>query len=258
MVATADFVWLFPLGLVASGLLGLLAGSFVATLALRWPRGETLLGRSRCDRCGVRLRAADMIPIVSFALARGRCRHCAAPIDWRHPAIEAMAALLAMAAWAAAPGPAGAAGALFCWWLLAMAVLDTEHFWLPDRLTLPFLLVGLALGIGTLPERLLGAGLGIGLLLLMREGFQRLAGREGLGLGDVKLMGGLGAWLSWSSLPPLLLLASLIGLGAAMVRLVQARRGGGVALASPAAIPFGACLAVAAVPLWLVLSAGRS
>ncbi len=257
MVIDAALAALLPLGLLLAALLGLAVGSLIATLALRWPRGETLAGRSRCDSCGAKLAARDLVPLLSFALLRGRCRACGARIDWRQPAIEAAAALLAMMAWAAAPGPAGVAGALFGWMLLAMAVLDAEHFWLPDRLTLPFLALGLALGLGDLPERLLGAGLGVGLMLLLRAGFQQLFHREGLGLGDVKLMGGLGAWLSWSSLPPLWLLASLVGLGAAMFRVVHARRTGGPVAAAPEPIPFGACLAVAAFPLWLLQSAGR-
>jgi leader peptidase (prepilin peptidase)/N-methyltransferase len=255
MLATAIAVHLLPLALAIAALLGLLAGSFIATLVLRWPRGERLVGRSRCDRCGARLGLLELVPLLGFAWRRGHCGHCGQPIDWRHPAIEASAAAIAMLAVAAAPGPLGAAGALFGWMLLAMGALDAEHYWLPDRLTLPFLGLGLVLGLGTFPERALGAALGGGALLLLRVGFERMTGREGLGLGDVKLMAGLGAWLSWVSLAPLLLLASLLGLGAAMFRLVQARRAGVASLGSAPAVAFGACLAAAAFPLWLYLVA---
>ncbi|MFN3590746.1 MAG: prepilin peptidase [Thermaurantiacus sp.] len=256
MIATAIAAKFLPLFLVAAGLLGLVAGSFIATLVIRWPRGEALSGRSRCDQCHARLAIRDLVPVVSWARLRGRCRHCGAPIDWRHPAIELSAALLAIVMLAAAPGPEGLAGIAFAWFLLAMAALDAEHYWLPDRLTLPFLGAGLLLGFGALPERLLGALAGAVMFLLLRYAFQRLTGREGLGLGDVKLIAGLGAWLSWSSLPPLILLASLIGLGAAMLSLSRSRRTGSATLALAAPVPFGACLAIAALPIWLLQAAG--
>lgn len=252
MVVTDLAARFLPLLILLAGLVGLVVGSFIATLIIRWPRGEALGGRSHCDRCRARLSIGELLPLAGYLCLRGRCRRCGAPIDWRHPAIEVSAACLAIIMVAAAPGPAGLAGAVFAWFLLAMAALDAEHFWLPDRLTLPFLALGLVFGLGTLPDRLAGAALGAGLFLLLRLGFQRMTGREGLGLGDVKLVAGLGAWLSWSSLPPLILLASLVGLGAAMISLARTRRTAGTSLALAAPIPFGACLALAALPLWLL------
>lgn len=233
-------LWLWPL---AGALLGLVAGSFLATLVVRWPRGETLWGRSHCDSCGRQLGWSDMLPLLSFVVARGRCRQCHAAINWRHPAIELAAALIGFAAFAVVPGPEGLAGALLGWLLLALLALDAEHLWLPDALTMPLLGAGLLLGQGAMADRLLAAAIGGGALLLIALAYRLVRHRDGLGLGDVKLMAGLGAWLGWQALPLLLLLAALLGLGLAAVRAVQGR--------PLAAVPLGACLAAAAFPLWL-------
>jgi leader peptidase (prepilin peptidase) / N-methyltransferase len=233
------------------GLLGLVAGSFLATLVLRWPRGEGLSGRSRCDGCGATLGPLELVPLLSFLAQRGRCRRCAAPIDPHHPAIELTAAIIGVLALVAVPGPAGLAGALLGWVLLALLALDAEHFWLPDALTLPLLALGLLLGPSPLPDRLLGAAIGGGGLLAVALGYRALRGHDGLGLGDVKLMAALGAWLSPAFLPPLLLLAALTGLAFAGVRRLRGQPGD-----PDGRIPFGACLAVAGFPGWLVVASG--
>ncbi len=232
---------------ILGALAGLVAGSFLATLVLRWPRAERLSGRSHCDGCGSRLRPRDLVPLLSFALAQGRCRACGAAIDWRHPAIEACAALIGALALLVVPGPAGFAGALLGWTLLALLVLDAEHFWLPDALTLPLLGAGLLLGAGEPADRLMGAAVGGGALLGLALAYRGLRGREGLGLGDVKLMAALGAWLSLGLLGPLLLLAALLGLGLALLAAVRGKLPG-----AGGRVAFGACLAAAGFPLWLV------
>ncbi len=233
---------------VAGIVAGLVVGSFLATLVLRWGRGEGLAGRSRCDACGVTLGVADLVPILSWAMARGRCRRCGALIDWRHPVIEGAAAAVAALSLLAAPGWAGVAGALFGWILIALMALDIEHLWLPDRLTLPLLAGGLALGPGTLVERLaLAAGVGAALFLL-RSAHHRLRGRHGLGLGDVKLGAAIAAWLPAVLIGPFFLLAALVGLGLSTAVGV---RQGWQALAS-VRLPFGAAMATAAFPLWLL------
>lgn len=235
------------LGVVA----GLIAGSFIATLVLRWPRGLSLAGRSRCDGCGATLRVWELAPMVSFIALRGKCARCAAPIDARHPIVEAACAAIGGAALFVAPGWAGAAGALFGWMLLALALLDVEHQWLPDRLTLPLLALGLAAGaVGIAPsllDRAIGAVTGFASLALIAFAYRQFRGREGLGGGDPKLFGAIGAWLGWQALPIVLLLASLIGLGSLVTRRLR-----GEAVAATDRLPLGALLAVAAFPLWLV------
>ncbi len=236
-----------------SGILsGLIAGSFLATLVVRWPRGETLGQRSHCDGCQRRLRAIELVPVLSWAALGGRCRGCGAPIDRRHIGLELAAALIGGLAMLAAPGLDGAAGALFGWMLLALIALDSEHFWLPDRITLPLLSLGLAFGLGGLADRLLGAALAGGLLWALALAYRRLRGRDGLGFGDVKLASALGAWLGPFLVGPLLGLAAALGL---LLAFFAANRDGGNQDSgdqdSGGRIPFGACLAVAAFPLWL-------
>lgn len=237
---------------ILGGVLGLVAGSFLATLVIRWPQGKGLGGRSSCDSCGTALAARDLVPLLSFAAARGRCRHCGAAIPSQHLQLELTAGAVGALALFVAPGPVGLAGALFGWLLLALLALDLDHFWLPDRLTFPLLALGLVLGNGTPTQRIVGALVGGGGFLLLALAYRRLRGREGLGLGDAKLMAGLGAWLSPAMIGPLILLSALAGLAFAFVR---ARRSGGAAgmgKAMTVRVPFGACLALTAFPLWVV------
>nr|WP_255696982.1 A24 family peptidase [Sandaracinobacteroides sayramensis] len=235
---------------ILGALLGLVAGSFLATLVVRWPRGEGLGGRSRCDSCGKPLGPLELVPLVSALVSRGRCRACGAAIDRRHSLLELAAALIGALAMLASPGTVGLSGALLGWALLALLALDAEHQWLPDRITLPLLALGLWLGAGDFTDRLLGAAIGGGALLLLALGYRALRGRDGMGLGDVKLMAALGAWLGPLLLGPLMLLAALLGLGMALGLHLRGRP-----LPAGGRIPFGACLAAAAFPLWLFASA---
>ena len=232
-------------------LLGLVAGSFLATLVIRWPEGQPLSGRSRCDSCGAGVAWADLVPLLGWLALKGRCRACGAAIDPRHPLFEIMAAAIGLLAMLAVPGPQGLWGAVLGWALLALLALDLQHYWLPDRLTLPLLALGLAGGMGTLPERLLGAATGGGGLLLLALLYRWLRGREGLGLGDVKLMAALGAWLSLGLLGPLLLAASVAGLAFAAVSRWRRTAEDGAVMR----VPFGACLALAGFPMWLAANA---
>lgn len=235
---------------ILGALLGLVAGSFLSTLVVRWPKGESLAGRSRCDGCGRQLGVWELIPLFSALMLRGRCKSCGARIDGRHLALELAAATTGLLAMLASPGMMGLSGALLGWGLLALLALDADHQWLPDRITLPLLALGLLLGAGDITDRLLGAAIGGGALLLLALAYRALRGREGMGLGDVKLMAALGAWLGPLLLGPLLLLASAMGLLMALG--LKAR---GKALPAGGRLPFGACLAAAAFPLWLFASA---
>jgi leader peptidase (prepilin peptidase)/N-methyltransferase len=242
--------WVWP---VALGLLGAIFGSFIATLVIRWPEGRSVLrGRSHCDSCDVTLGPRDLVPLFSAALARGRCRHCAAPIDSRHWQVELAAALIGVLAGIAVPGPVAMAGAAFGWLLLALAALDLVALWLPDRLTIALATGGLLTGaIGIDPPfttRLIGAAIGFSGLWCVGQGYRLLRKREGMGGGDPKLLGAIGLWLGWAMLPAVLLLAALTGLALVLIGHVSGR---------PARlddrVPFGALLAIAAYPAWLFL-----
>ena len=172
--------------------LGAVIGSFLAAMLIRWPEGRSVLrGRSHCDACGRTLSPRDLVPILSWFLVRGRCRHCGAAIDKKHLAVEAGGALIGLTAIIAHPLPTAIYTALFGWWLFLLAALDVEHQWLPDRLTLPLIAAGLAIawvGIGPpLGERLVGAAAGYASLTLIAFAYRRLRGREGLGGGDPKI-----------------------------------------------------------------------
>ncbi|TKD50136.1 prepilin peptidase [Sphingomonas baiyangensis] len=235
--------WVWPLSL---GLLGLVFGSFIATLAIRWPAGRSIArGRSACDGCGATLGPGELVPVLSHVIQRGRCRHCGTPIAHSHLAIELLGCAVGLAAGIAAPGIEGAAGAVFGWLLLALAATDAVAFWLPDRLTATLALAGLgagALGLGApLGDRLIGAAAGFAVLALAAAAYRLMRGRTGLGGGDPKLFGAIGLWLGWRALPAVLLVAALLGIAWAMARAMRA----------DARLPLGTLLAIAAFGYWL-------
>ncbi|OYU14441.1 MAG: prepilin peptidase [Alphaproteobacteria bacterium PA4] len=235
------------LGLLA----GLILGSFIAALTARWPQRQSIAtGRSRCPHCSTTLAARDLVPIVSYIALKGRCRRCAAPIAMRYPLIEALAGGIGAVALWMHPDAAGLASAAFGWGLLALLVLDLEHFWLPDALTLPLLAAGLALGAvlpPALTDRGIGAAAGFATLWGIAALYQRATGRTGLGGGDPKLFAAIGAWLGWALLPFVLLLAATLGLA-----LVGYDRLMGVPVTRHSRVPLGALLAAAAWPLSLL------
>lgn len=235
------------------------AGSFIGVLADRLPRGESVvLPGSRCRACGTALRHRDLVPVLSFLWLRGRARCCGAALPGWLLHCEITAGFLGLFAVLLAPDPAALlALALGLWLLLALALTDLLWLRLPDPLTAALLV--LALGLPLLPgaglggpgpgAALLGAALGAGSFWALRLGYRRWRGREGLGLGDVKLMAGLGALAGPWDLPLLVLLAALAALGLAAAEALLRGRG---ALAGARAMPFGAALSAAAAALWLV------
>lgn len=229
-----------PGALLAAGL-GLIFGSFIAALAIRWPKGEGLGGRSRCDSCGGALKARDLVPGLSFLWLRGRCRQCGAAIDRFHLAVELAGAAIGAAALLILPGMTGWIWALMGWMILPLILLDARHYWLPDRLVFPLAAAGLVLAgpltATTLDDRWIGALAGGLLLLAVRLGYRALRGAEGMGGGDPKLMAALGAWLGWQALPLLLLIASGGGI---IWALVSARKGDQPLALRP--VPFGVFL----------------
>lgn len=234
------------------GVLGAAIGSFLATIALRWPQERSVVhGRSACDGCGRTLRAHELIPLVSWLAARGRCRTCGARIDPLHPLVEAGCAAIGVAAALVAPAPAALAGAGFGWLLLVLAVMDARDFWLPDPLVAALAVVAAA-GIWVAPpapdERLIGGAGGFAVLWLIGAGYRRWRGRDGLGGGDPKLFGAIGLALGWRMLPAVLMVAGLVGLGWVVFQRLRRR-----AVAADDALPFGTLLAIAAYPAWLLM-----
>jgi leader peptidase (prepilin peptidase) / N-methyltransferase len=209
-----------------------------------------LSGRSRCDGCGTRLRALELVPLASWLALRGRCRHCGAPIDPLHPAIEAGCLVLAALAGVVFTGWMLALACVLGWLLLTLAAIDLRTGLLPDPLVLAVAVTGLGGAILLAPEtvgyRVIGGLLGAGVLAGVAFAFARLRGREGLGRGDIKLIGALGLWVGWQGLPWVILLGSLSGLAYAAVRLMLRRP-----IARDEELPFGPFLALAGWLVWL-------
>ncbi|MCC5969530.1 MAG: prepilin peptidase [Pararhodobacter sp.] len=242
-------------------LAGPAAGSFAALLADRLPRGEAVgLVRSRCRSCGAQLRWFELVPIWSWLRQRGCCRSCGAPISAQLLQAELVGLMFGLGAALVAPTAAAAfLGALFLWCLLALALSDLRFFRLPDPLTAALALIGFALALAGdgsgwphWPERLgaavIGAVVGGGSFWALRLAYRQITGREGMGMGDVKLMAGIGAGLGAAALPMVTLLAGLSALVLAALRAWRRGRG----LRRTGRVPFGAFLALAAAAIWLL------
>jgi len=225
--------------------LGPVIGSWLGVVIRRWPAGEDFVcGRSHCDSCGVQLGVAELVPVLSFAVLRGRCRHCGAAIGWFALAIE-LAAFYVGALALAADGPTLAAwlDAALGWALLLAAWIDAETFILPDLVTLPLVLAGLAVTAWQAPAALTdhaaAAAIGYAGFRLLNAGYHALRGRDGLGAGDAKLLAAAGAWLGLAALPWLIFFAAALGI---VAYAVAGRIG--KTLDPTKQIPFGPALAV--------------
>lgn len=232
-------------------LLGPFIGSFLGLLSVRLPQDQPVVfARSACSSCGVKLSPIDLIPLLSFALQRGRCRVCAAPIDRRYPLIELACAGIGLWAGLMIPGPEAFVTAALGWALLLIAIVDAEHFWLPDRFTLPLLAAGLLAAVTMAPEtltdRLIGAVAGFASLAALAFVYKRVRGHEGLGGGDPRLLAAAGAWVGWMGLPSVLLWACV---SAFSVIAAQAIVRGGVGWKMR--LPLGTHLALGLWLTWL-------
>lgn len=230
-----------------AGAVGLVAGSFLNVVVHRLPRAvSTVRPSSRCPYCGAGIRPLDNVPVVSYLLLRGRCRACGAPISPRYPLVELLTALLFVAcALAFGPSLEAVASAVFCCLLIVLAAIDLEHFTLPDRITLPGVVLGLGLQVWlprtTLLEALLGTLVGAGFLILLINAWFWLREEESMGLGDVNMLAMIGAFLGWKGVASTLLFATLTGAVTGLA-LVATRR-----LTMKGRLPFGFFLALGAL-----------
>lgn len=251
--------------LLCSLLLGLLLGSFLNVLIYRLPKmlerewqlhcaslqGQTtppsdpynlISPRSQCPDCQHKLCPGDTMPLLSYLLLKGRCRHCSAKISPRYPIVELLAAtLMGLISW-----QFGYSSLTFFAWLLSLTLLaltciDLDMQLLPDSLTLPLLWLGLLFNIGhgftDLESAVIGAMAGYLLLWSIYWLFKLCTSKEGMGYGDFKLLAALGAWYGWQMLPAILLLSSLLCASIGIALLLSGKRG------RDSAIPFGPFLA---------------
>jgi len=239
------------LALVGIAILGLAIGSFLNVCIHRLPRQASIVNPpSACPQCGYTLRWIDNIPLVSYALLGGRCRQCRAPISIRYPVVEllTMAVFLGHAivfGWDVILVPR----LVFASILIALFAIDLEHHLLPNVITLPGILVGLAFGVLLPPgivDALVGTLLGGGVLWLIGEAYYRYSGQEGMGGGDVKMLAMIGAFLGWKLVILTLVLSSLLGSFVGLL-VITLRKGG-----MKQALPYGTFLALAALTSSLV------
>jgi leader peptidase (prepilin peptidase)/N-methyltransferase len=226
--------------------MGLLIGSFLNVCILRLPAGLSIVRpASRCPRCGHLLAWYENVPVVSFLVLRARCRQCGAPISWQYPLVE----IVTCAVFVAATLQFG-----FSWLLVSRLVLacglivlfmiDLRHYILPNGITLPGIVLGFAFSLLTAPgwmASLIGLLAGGGLLLAISEAYYRIRHEHGLGMGDVKMLAMIGAFLGWKLMLLTIVLSSLVGSVVGLGLIVTGRG------SMKHALPFGTFLAAAAM-----------
>jgi leader peptidase (prepilin peptidase)/N-methyltransferase len=252
---------------ILAGLFGLLIGSFLNVCIYRWPRDQSVVHpRSKCPACEKQIAAWDNIPVISYLILRGQCRHCGTPIHWRYPAVELLTGVIfAFTVHQQGLTPIAAKSCLFASILIALAFSDADLRILPDELTLGGAVVGfvcasmvpvpdstfrLLAGMAgfdpgarliSLGESLLGAIACSGTLWLAGWLFEKLRNKEGLGFGDVKMLVMIGAFLGVQGSLLTIVVGSLLGsiIGLSYIKLSGKD-------ASTYQLPFGTFLAIAA------------
>jgi leader peptidase (prepilin peptidase)/N-methyltransferase len=268
-----------PFLLLATGLLGLVVGSFLNVVIHRLPlmmehelslecheylgttvadtgesrRYNLLAPASACPACGHHIRFWENIPVISYLLLRGRCSACGTSISWRYPAVESVTAILSIVTALYFGYSAQLLAALvFTWAMIPLFLIDFDRQILPDAITLPLLWLGLLCSLNGLfidsQASIAGAATGYLSLWLIYHLFRLATGKEGMGYGDFKLLGAIGAWVGWQSLPVVILFSSVVGaaIGIALI-LVKGRD-------HNQPMPFGPFLAAAG---WITLLWGN-
>ena len=232
-------------------LFGLMIGSFLNVCIYRLPRQRSIVRpRSQCPSCGYELRWCDNIPVVSYVVLGGRCRRCRAGISIRYPLVELITMVVFLGHFAVfGLDPILIPRLLFACSLIVLFAIDLEHHLLPNAITLPGIVAGLAFSLFLPPwpmSSLIGIAVGGGVLWLLGEAYYRYAGQEGMGGGDVKMLAMIGAFLGWKLVLVTLVLSSILGsvIGVAVIAL---KRGG-----LKYALPYGTFLALAALVASLV------
>ncbi len=233
-----------PLLLTGVFLFGLLVGSFLNVVILRVPplleydwrcqcnellaleSGKSveaeqrppgiIRGRSHCPKCGHQITALENVPVLSYLMLRGRCSACKARISPRYPVVELLTGILfVVTIWHFGPTAQGLSALALTAVLIALTGIDADTQLLPDNFTLPLLWLGILVNLfavhTSLADSVVGAIAGYMTLWLIYHMFRLLTGKEGMGYGDFKLLGALGAWLGWQMLPLIILLSSLVG-----------------------------------------------
>ena len=224
---------------------GLIVGSFLNVCIHRLPLHESVVWpASRCPQCRSELKPYDNIPLISYLVLGGRCRSCGKPISVQYPIVELLTGIVFFVAFLLFQPPLVYQRLLFACAMIVLFVVDLEHRILPDAITLPGMVLGLAFSFFMPPgwmDSLLGLVLGGGSLWEMAEAYFRIRNEEGMGFGDVKMLAMIGAFLGWKLVLLTLVLSSLVGsiVGIAIIAL---KRGD-----MKYALPFGTFLAIGAL-----------
>lgn len=239
--------------LVFATIFGLIIGSFLNVCIYRIPRNKSIVWPpSGCPKCGKPIAFYDNIPLLSYLILWGKCRHCKAPISCQYPIVEFITGALTLLFvwhWGLTAWTAVLLTAVYC--LIILSVIDLELMIIPDRFSLGLIVLGLATFalnpnfVGTLLDRflqsLLGAGVGFfGTLAVALLGYVMFK-KEAMGGGDVKLMGGIGAFVGWEGVITTIIFASALGLVYSVFLMIFKGKGKGDA------IPFGPFLSAGAL-----------
>lgn len=239
--------------IVFAALFGLIIGSFLNVCAYRIPKNKSIVWPpSTCPKCGQRIKFYDNIPVLSYIWLWGKCRSCKAPISCQYPIVEALGGILTALfvwKWGVTPWTFVLLAAVYS--LLVLSVIDLELMIIPDRFSLGLIVLGLAfswlnpnfdsVGWGRFWQSLLGAGVGFfGMLAVALLGLV-LFKKEALGGGDVKLMGGIGAFIGWQGVITTVVFASVLGLLYSVFLMIFKGKNKGDA------IPFGPFLSAGAL-----------
>ena len=233
-------------GLLLAGLLGLTVGSFLNVCIYRLPLEQSLAyPPSRCMSCNRRLRWFENIPVFAWIALGGKCRTCRTPIPAVYPLVEAFTgAMFVLAAWHYGPGWLLFSRLLLGCALIVLFFIDLHHRILPNVITVPGTIIGFILSLVTPPgwvSSLIGLLLGGLIPFVLAELYLRIRKIEGLGMGDVKMLALIGAFLGWKLMLLTLALGSLLG-SFVGIGLIVARKGD-----MKLALPFGTFLAIAAM-----------
>jgi len=234
------------LRLVLGAAIGLCIGSFLNVVIYRLPIGQSIVTPpSRCRNCGYQLQWYDNIPVLSWLFLRGRCRKCGVGVSIQYPIVELVTgALFVLVIWMTPPGPLLATRLILVCILIALFGIDLEHQILPNVITLPGIAIGVLLSLIAPPgwkDALIGALLGGGVLYAIAGAYYLWRREEGMGMGDVKMLAMIGAFLGWKAVLVTLVLSSFAGAIIGLA-LMAAQRG-----TMKFALPFGTFLAIGAI-----------
>lgn len=232
--------------LIYGGLVGLCIGSFLNVVIYRLPLGKSIVTPpSRCRNCDYLLQWYDNIPVLSWLWLRGRCRKCGTGVSIQYPIVELITgALFVLVIWLTPVGPLLASRLILVCILIALFGIDLEHQILPNSITLPGIVIGLLFSLIAPPgwkDALIGAALGAGLLYGIAWAYYLWRREEGMGMGDVKMLAMIGAFLGWKAVIVTLVLSSFSGaiIGVSMMAVQKGDM--------KYALPFGTFLAIGTV-----------